>query len=374
LIPTCTLCCTCLCLIPAWFTTTAAAEEYDTTTHEPSNEWGLTTNMILDQMRLCETFHLTSKPYFMLTFMAITNLLATSIFFGEGRLRKDCAGYFALAYLLYIGVAIVWEFYDIAREVYEIDSVPSFQNQTTNSTEVYYVSSWDRYELTGFLWIQSSAGANVANLLYTAMIYLLFTADEEPDPTAKGGPHVEVDMEVETKPLGEEPVSRVQTLVSKQDRGTIRACLFCSCILPLLPFMVTHLLPMLVLYGYMMSSFIFVAMLLTLVIMLVATTYGGAHNCCLYLCSSQSSGTAEGPNYLAVAKSWLTYSPVFFYILYIILSQTMVTYAILLYGRGFEFYVHNIAAEFHSRKTSEYIDCNFQGHYLTVIDTLRTVF
>ena len=67
-------------------------------------------------------------------------------------------------------------------------------------------------------------------------------------------------------------------------------------------------------------------------------------------------------------------APVAFFIMFTFMTQTWLTYAIFLYGRGGgtgEYYVQNIADEYYARTTRHYWNCVAKGARETIFDLIR---
>lgn len=63
--------------------------------------------------------------------------------------------------------------------------------------------------------------------------------------------------------------------------------------------------------------------------------------------------------------------PLFSVTVLVMATKTMLIYAVLVYGRGFNYYVSNIADEFSSRDTANYAKCIGEGEFFTSFDMVR---
>ena len=96
----------------------------------------------------------------------------------------------------------------------------------------------------------------------------------------------------------------------------------------------------------------------------------GITNCCAKL-----GGSLEFLSIFAKASTEFdSYIPIFWFIMFIAVFQTMLTFGILIYGRNIGSYTDNMMVEFHSRNTGVYMDCVTEGRFLTLIDTFRAIF
>ena len=130
----------------------------------------------------------------------------------------------------------------------------------------------------------------------------------------------------------------------------------------MIPTLVTHILPMTIIYCYFVVGHMMLACIF--VVFIWANTNGWAHLC------RRIGGVSED---CAVSNDVDSYQPIFWYIMFIVVFQTMLTYGVLIYGRGFGSYIDNVMTEFHSRSTVAYLECVTKGKFLTSLDTLRAV-
>ena len=63
--------------------------------------------------------------------------------------------------------------------------------------------------------------------------------------------------------------------------------------------------------------------------------------------------------------------PVYFYFLFTLVTQTFISYAIYLYGRGGDYYMENLVDEYSARSTEHYFNCVAKGASTTVLDLTR---
>lgn len=132
--------------------------------------------------------------------------------------------------------------------------------------------------------------------------------------------------------------------------------------LPLCAIVVTHVIPMLVLYFYIPVG------------ILVFMVCGGF---CLRNCIAGTPETTDGKRddskettLQKLSHSLTVY--MLFYVMFIVILQSLVTYAILLYGRGFEYYGDGIVDEINSRSTGHWARCVGIGDPLTLLDSVRS--
>ena len=96
------------------------------------------------------------------------------------------------------------------------------------------------------------------------------------------------------------------------------------------------------------------------------------HPCTLFFCGEDftngHAGCMPGDN------AGVVLVPVAFFIAFTFMTQTWLTYAAFLYGRGGgtgEYYVQNIADEYYARNTRHYWNCVAKGARETIFDLIR---
>ena len=92
------LCCSLVGVVPAYFVIEQAYVNHHKQNPDWTNssssiatfteEWAASAALITNQDALCEHFHLTAKPYWMLFMMSVADMAVTGYFFGDGKLKK----------------------------------------------------------------------------------------------------------------------------------------------------------------------------------------------------------------------------------------------------------------------------------------------
>jgi len=451
-----------------------------TSTWDP--DWSIAAKLVLNQEVLCNTFHLTSKPYWLVLAMAVVSLFGTALFFGDGATTLPWSSYMGCLswlYLFYTCASIIYEAVTLCLHVAgDVSFEPTFHSEP--------LTGWDRYEITMYLWAQSSVNANIASMLTACAVLVSFRPASE----------IVKEEDVNTTRNDDEADK-----IEAESMIYFKLCLFCSCFIFLIPSLVTHTIPMMLAYIYMWVGLVATTALFCVIgafpmILLGFTLY----NCCLSTlkgpqhpaisnhgqaadsnelhidqrpppppppppppAAAQGSGSGapcdrqaqhgkecrrnlhhatdlelgprpsaclsapglvgEGPGVTSSMSSWTgsgqglaaeetpgrtqsksarmqeqatrwvdkwsryepptmcgdesptgtlpLYTPLFLLVVYILTTQTMMTYGILLYGRSSGFYLDGIVDEYHSRDTAHYGNCLAQGVSLTVFDTIR---
>jgi len=278
-----------------------------------------------------------------------------------------------LLYVSYSCLSIGYEMYALAKQVDSFDLTTSYPDMTS-------VTGWDRYQITYYLWAQSSVGSTVASFLYSAVMLMSYEAEE--DSLRDSDQHGE-------------------TVMEQDDRYIMRMLIVVCFLIPFMPIMLTHIFPMGVIYCYFvvgicMASGIF-SYFLFVSTNSMAYCYNRWHSqegsddgngmghvdLDLHVVSMAQTAASSGGSTttttttgskLRVSDRLTGYLPIFWYIIFVFVFQTMITYAILIYGRGGGSYVDNIILEFNTRKTKTWFDCLAKGRSLTLFDTVRAWF
>ena len=139
-------------------------------------------------------------------------------------------------------------------------------------------------------------------------------------------------------------------------RMVVGTCFF----VPLMTAMLTHALPSLLAYPFMVCA-IGVVGLFGVGVMgyLVISPI-------VHLMTSGELDEDEDDN-----KGAVVLLPVYFYCMFTALTQTFCSYAVFLYGRGGDYYVENLMDEYSARSTEHYFNCVAKGASTTILDLVR---
>ena len=248
-------------------------------------DWSASAALIANPAALCSNFHITAKPYWLLMVMSVLQLAMTGYFFGDGTLKGRVA-YLKLAYLLYCVIACMVEMYEIATLVVDFDGNGSMEKLYPGKSQPW--TGWDAYQMVFYLWTQSSIGSTVAGFLYSFAMLNAFRAEVNDD-----GTHFS-DLEAD----------RAVTVMTQESRAGMRFGLFFSCLCPLIPTMITHILPMMIIYCYLIVG------QATLATIFVGVVWG-ITNCCAKL-----GGSLEFLSIFAKASTEFdSYIPIFWFIM-----------------------------------------------------------
>ena len=139
-------------------------------------------------------------------------------------------------------------------------------------------------------------------------------------------------------------------------RMVVGTCFF----VPLMTAMLTHALPSLLAYPFMVCA-------------IGAVGLAGCYIMGMFVISPivafMTSGEIDEDE--DENKGMIVLLPVYFYCMFTALTQTFCSYAVFLYGRGGDYYVENLMDEYSARSTEHYFNCVAKGASTTILDLVR---
>jgi len=305
---------------------------------------------------------------------------------------------FGILYALYSIFGIVYEVVKIISSCLDISFPPGFHPTVTG---------WDEYELIIFLISQSSVNSNICALLTTTVA--LFTwrptaaiLDERP-PAQNFTPHHDIASYNKNLQYLKAQDKKKDDFGIMEQNQFYKGCML-ICMLPILvPGVVTHTLPMLVIYVYTFCGMMFCITMLSLFVLVpVVTCASKLINATIDTCGSETSENPEFETVIGAEQDMtpanlcgvekivlkpdeygngigtimLKISPLVVMIVAVLVTQTFTSYAILIYGRGItpDLYLSTIFDEWRSRNWNNYYKCLYEGQVITVFDTVLGFF
>jgi len=422
----------------------------------------------------CKMFHLAPKPYWWISVVAILNFVLMAFTFSK-RWKKGWMTYLTIAYFAISLIFVIYEAISIILAVLDAEYPKEFFVGKT--------STWDRYEVVIYLFMQSSVFTMTMGFLYGSLLTLTFgytfedllthgeeigflktmVDDEDPDllfnreslwsevteatavpqdrdletdslltrgqPPGKAGkglsscvgccgasPQQEADMLqsepsiiAETTTTEGIDTSTEDVLCTRAQHLRMRLLIYLASSIWLLPLILTHVLPMTILYVHMVLIFTASTLLIAVFFYAIAMlAYIISKACCCRLVQKEESVFEEISDEIShkIAATfdsvelhtpsnledfsdqatllWETVNTparqaamvVPLYVASIFIMQSMCSYGILLYGSGmnFDMYFHIVQLEYNSRCGWTYFTClydYFLSSTLSFVDFFR---